>query len=178
AYGENVKLYGLSYETTVGSTSYGVEVNYRKDTALASSFTRPDFGLGPAVAYREGARGNIVNVLINTFTQLGTTPFWDTGILLAEATYTHLDKVTKNEDVFMGKGTAACGGGGVEEGCVTDDALAVAVLFEPQWLQVGPSLDLSLPVSVTYGIDGNPAYAAGSFYAEDSLVYSIGLRAV
>jgi hypothetical protein len=177
SYGENVKLYGLSYETTVGNTSFGLEANYRENTALASSFTLPGFGLGPAQPYREGARGDIINVIANSFTQLGTTPLWDAGILLAEATYTHLDSVTKNKELFMGKGYSACNGGGVEQGCATKDAVAVAFLFEPQWLQVMPSIDLSLPISATYGIHGNPAYAAGSFYAEDSLVYSVGIRA-
>lgn len=176
-YGDNVKLYGLSYETTIGATSYGFEANYRTNTALNSTFTRPGFGTEFTDPYREGARGNIVNLLANTFTQLGTTPLWDAGILLAEATYTHLDSVTENKDEFNGKGYSGCNGGGVKSGCATKDALAMAFLFEPQWLQVGPSLDMSLPVSATYGIKGNPAYAAGSFYAEDSLVYSIGIRA-
>lgn len=174
SYARNVNLYGFSYEKTIGATSLGFEINHRTNTALSSSFTRPD---GLALPYREGARGDITNVLANAFVQLGTTPFYDTGILLAEATYTHLDKVTENKQYFIGKGYSACNGGGVEEGCATKNALAVAVLFSPQWLQVFPSIDISAPVSVTYGVNGNPAYAAGSFYAEDSLVYSVGLRA-
>ncbi|MNF91291.1 hypothetical protein D3C84_738870 [compost metagenome] len=35
-----------------------------------------------------------------------------------------------------------------------------------------------MPTSLTYGISGNPAYAAGSFYAEETQIYSIGIKAV
>lgn len=51
------------------------------------------------------------------------------------------------------------------------------MLFEPQWLQVYPGIDLSMPVSYTRGLNGNPAYTAGSFYAESSQVYSVGVKA-
>lgn len=177
-YAEHVKLYGISYETNVGGASLGLEANYRKDTALQSAFVNG--GVGP---YREGARGDIINVLANVMINLPNTRFWDTGILLAEMSYTHLDDVSKNVNVYLGEGYGSCvnpltgGAGDKEHGCATDDAVAVAMLFSPTWLQVWPSIDLSAPVSVTYGVHGNPAYAAGAFYAEDSVIWSVGVSA-
>lgn len=176
-YAEKTKLYGISYERTFGTVSTGYEVSYRKDTALASTF------LNPAGSNAQGATGDVVNVIANALVSLGSTPLWDAGSLIAEISYTHLAKVNEKH-LFNGKGYASCvdpitgGPGGVKDGCATRNAVALALLFEPQWLQVMPGVDLSMPVSLTYGIKGNPAYAAGSFYAEEAQLYSIGLKAI
>ena len=172
SFADKVKLVGMSYERTFGTISTGFEVNYRKNTALASALTN---GI-PGVPTNEGARGDIANVIANTFIQLGSTKLWDAGILLAELSYTHLVSVSKNESLFNGVGHASCPTGNKWDGCATKNALAAAVLFEPQWLQAYPGLDLSMPFSYTIGLKGNPAYAAGSFYAQGTNIYSLGLK--
>jgi hypothetical protein len=179
-YAEKTKLVGLSYERTFGTLSTGFEVSYRKDTALMSAFSNGLVG----VPYKEGATGDIVNVIANGLVSLGSTPLWDAGSLIAEFSYTRLVSVEDNKQLFNGVGYASCRDsvdpalrGGRDDGCATRNALAFAMLFEPQWLQVWPGVDLSMPTSLTYGIDGNPAYAAGGFYAEDAQLYSIGLKA-
>lgn len=176
-FAENVKLYGISFEKSLGLLSLGLEASLRTDTALMSSAVNPNtVGLG--LPYNEGARGDIVNILANTFIQLGSSPLWSEGVFLAEVAYTHLNKVTKNEEVFSGVGHNGCKGPGAKErGCATKDAVAVAVSFTPSWLQALPSIDLSMPISATYGLHGNPAYSAGGFYSEKSLVWSIGISA-
>lgn len=178
AYAEDVSMYAVSYETAIGPASLGFEVNYRVDTALASAFVSGELG-----EYREGARGDVVNVLANSIINLSGSALYDTGIILAEVAYTHLADVSKNEQVFLHEDYDSCvdattgGQGDKDDGCATDDAVAVSVLFEPSWLQVFPSVDISAPMSVQYGLYGNPAYAAGAFYAEDSIIWSVGLSA-
>lgn len=169
------KLIGFSYERTFGPVSTGVEINQRRNTALASaSLARTN----------EGASGTITNVITNAFVQLGKTPLWDTGTLLAEISYTHLNKVTRNASLYNGVGSANCvepvtgRPGSWRDGCATNNAVAFATLFTPQWLQVFPGVDLEMPISYTWGIHGNPAYAAGAFYAEGTNLYSVGLRAI
>jgi len=175
-YAEKTKLFGLSYERTFGTISTGFEASYRKDTALMSSFGNP------SGTDARGATGDIVNVIANALVSLGSTPLWDAGNLIAEVSYTHLAKVN-DKHLFNGKGYASCvdpitgGPGGTKDGCATRNAVAVALLFEPQWLQVMPGVDLSMPVSLTYGVKGNPAYVAGAFYAEEAQLYSIGVKA-
>jgi len=185
---ENQKLYdpvarkatlaGISYERTFGLINIGMEVSKRWDTALLSA---------ALVESKAGATGELTNVIANTLVQLGQTPIWDTGILIAELSYTHLDAVTGNKDLYNGTKTANCvhvnSDGTVEpgnwkDGCATDNALAVALLFDPQWTQVFPGVDLDMPISYTYGISGNPAYAASAFYPEKTNIYSIGLKAL
>lgn len=172
SFAQKAKLLGLSYERTFGTVSTGWEVSYRKDTALSSALTN---GL-PGVPTSEGAKGDIVNVIGNTFIQLGSTPLYNAGILLAELSYTRLLKVTQNESLFNGVGYASCPTNNKWDGCATKDALAFAMLFEPQWLQAFPGIDISMPISYTLGIKGNPAYAAGSFYAQGTNIYSVGVK--
>lgn len=179
-FAQNSKLFGVSYERTFGPLSTGWEVSYRTDTALNSAFSNGLVG----VPNRQGATGDIVNVIVNGLYTLGRTPLWDTGLLIAEMSYTHLNRVTGNDKLFNGVGYASCRDsvnaalpGASKDGCATRNAFALAFLFEPQWLQVAPGVDLSAPMSLTYGIHGNPAYAAGSFYAQGTKIFSAGVKA-
>lgn len=179
-FAQKSKLYGVSYERTFGPLSTGWEISYRTNTALNSAFSNGLVG----VPYREGAKGDIVNIIANGLYTLGRTPMWDTGLLIAELSYTHLNRVTRNADLYNGVGYASCRDsvngalpGSVADGCGSNNAVGLAFLFEPQWLQVGPGIDLSMPISLTYGLHGNPAYAAGSFYAKGTKIYSVGVKA-
>lgn len=172
-FAEGSRLIGVSLEKTYGLISTGFEVSHRFRTALNSAALTPT---------NEGARGDITNVIANTLIQLGGSPLWDTGTVLGELSYTHLDGVTTNQSLYNGAGHAACvgaggGAGSWKDGCSTNHALALAVKFDPQWLQVLPSIDIDMPISLTTGLIGTPAYAAGTFYAQDSKIYSIGITA-
>jgi hypothetical protein len=147
---------------------------------LASAISNGQVG----VPYDKGATGDVINVIANGLYTLDQNALWDTGTLLAEFSYTHLQRVTGNKDTYNGDGYASCvdaitgGPGGKKDGCATRNALGVAVTFEPQWLQAFPGVDLSMPASFTYGISGNPAYAGGAFYAEGTKIYSLGIKAI
>jgi hypothetical protein len=179
-YAQGTNLYGFSYERKIGWVSTGFEVSYRTHSGLPSALAN---GL-PGTPYNEGATGNIVNVIANGLVILPRSPLWDTGTLIGELSYTRLAKVTGNPSLFNGVGYAACTNslnpalpGSKEDGCVTKNALALAVLFEPQWIQAIPSVDLSLPMSLTAGLNGLPAYTGGSFYAQGAKLFSIGIKA-
>jgi hypothetical protein len=99
---QKVKLIGISFEKTFGSISTGWELSTRRHTELASAFVPGSDGLG--------ARGTLTNLIGNTFIQLGTNSLWDSGILLAEFSYTHLNSITDNAAQANFEGTAACNG--------------------------------------------------------------------
>lgn len=179
SYADDTKLYGLAYETDIAGVSVGMEVSHRQDTALNTAFFSGALG-----EFREGARGDIYNVILNSFSTFSGNRFWDQADLIAEISYTHLDKVTRNAGVFLGEGSPACVDtldpatpGDSTDGCATQNALAFAAQFVPKWLQPIPSVNLSLPIFVQWGVSGNPAYAGGSFFAENSVLWSIGLSA-
>jgi hypothetical protein len=172
-YARKVKLFGASYERTFGSVSTGVEISYRKNTGLNSALGTFQPGV-PA----HGATGDIVNVIANAFIQLGSTPLYDTGLFIAELSHTQLRKVTGNASMYNGVGYAGCGGGDKWSGCSTRNATALWVNFEPQWLQVFPGVDLSMPSSYAMGVKGLPAYAAGAFYAQGTGIFNVGIKAL
>jgi hypothetical protein len=175
-YARKVKLYGLSFEKSFGEISTGWEISNRRHTELNSAFVA-----GPN---DRGASGSITNVIGNTLIQLGGSPLWDTGVLLAEFSYTHLNSVQDNLAQYNGVGTSNCSLNGTpaagtwRDGCSTNNSLAIAFLFDPQWLQALPGIDFDVPISYTYGVHGNPAYRASAFYAQDTNIYSLGVKAL
>lgn len=167
-YVENTKLYGASLSKQIGSASVGVDLSYRKGTGLYT----PSVG-----ADGKPAIGNTWHLVANALWLLPQTPVFDTGSFITEVAYSHLDKVTHNEDLFAGKGYAACAGEGKWDGCATRDFVGVAMNFTPQWLQVFPNIDFEMPVTVNYGVYGNSATGGGSGN-QGSSTYSVGIKAI
>lgn len=173
AYGSNVHLYGISLDQQIGDYSTGMEISYRRNTALNS-------GLGPLpgdLSGRQGARGDTVNVIGNVLAALTRSPLWDTGTALAELAFTQKVKVKDNAALYNGTGNAAqCPSGSKWSGCSTNNSLAVAVQFDPQWLQVWPGVDLDMPLFAEYGILGNTPSLNGTYQGE--LIYTAGIHAL
>jgi hypothetical protein len=174
AYAQKTKLVGISLDASIASVSTGFELSYRKDTALSSA-ANPAGLAALGFEGREGARGDVINVVANALATLPRTPIWDTGTLIAEVSATHLVKVSKNADLFRAVGYAGCAvGANKDDGCATRNAMFLAISLTPQWLQVAPSFDLSMPLSLQYGLRGNGANVGG--ITEGARRFSIGLR--
>lgn len=95
---------------------------------------------------------------------------WTGGTLQAELTYSRLDKITENEGRFNGYGYGCTG---PKAYCTTKDAWGVQMGFTPEWPQLFPGWDVSMPTSLAYGLDGNGPAMAG--VREDVYSYSIGV---
>lgn len=173
AYNRGVQLLGLSLDTTIGNVSAGFEASYRQNTALHSM---PN-ALVPVE--NEGAKGDMLNLIANAIVPLSRSSLWDTGSLLAEVTYSRLLKVTANPLLYDGVGYAGCSTGNKWDNCSTKDYLALALVFEPQWLQVFPGVDLSMPISDVIGLYGNASgVGTAQISPQGSQTYSIGVKAV
>jgi hypothetical protein len=172
-YARKTKMFAASYDRSFGPVTTGFEVAYRKDTALNSSFENGQVG----VPYTRGATGDLITAILNGVYTTGSTPMWDDATLIGELTYAHLIDVTKNESLFNGIGFDCVAGGSQEDGCATVNAYNAGFYFEPHWMKLIPGVDISAPASFFIGLKGNPAYAAGGFVAEDSKVYTFGVKA-
>ncbi len=161
----DTKLIGLSLDTTVGPFAVGAEISTRRNAGLSS------VGLAPT---DEGARGNTWHGLVNTIVSLPNSPLWETGTFVAELSYDYLEKVTENERLFNGEGTANCPLG-KQSGCATRDAWGFNMSITPQYLQVFPGVDLSLPITFGGGLSGNTADFGGT--SEGAYSYSAGISA-
>jgi len=171
-YAQNTKLAGLSFDGQIGQWAVGGELGYHMDTGLKST--------GFAIT-EDGARGDTWHALVNGIYLLDRGPVWDTGNLVLELTYDRLDDVTENENLFVRSDRSTCtvgrGGppGSWKDGCATKDAWGMAIRFAPQWLQVLPSLDITLPLSYQTGLDGNSAISAYGVN-QDATTISLGVQ--
>lgn len=175
SYPKNVKLLGLSAARVIGPVSVGAEVSVRKDGALNAS--------GISAVDNEGPRGDTLHAILNGVMLLPQTPVFDTATLAMELAYSQLMSVTSHPELFKGLGHAGCrasqtpglaNSGGKDDGCSSRRYLAAAFNFTPQYLQIRPSWDLELPLSVNYGLRGNAATAGGG--AEKALTWSVGAK--
>ncbi len=169
----DVKLAGLSFSRVFNSVAVGMDLSYRKNGALNATGVSPDD--------EEGPRGNTIHFVANAVYGVPRNFIANNATLVGEFAYSHLDKVTKHEELYKGDGYAACRdarssalAGGKEDGCSTDDYYAVAVNYTPQYLSIFPSWDLEVPFTVNYGISGNAASAGGG--SEGALAWSVGAK--
>lgn len=162
-YPTNTQLFGVTAARDIAGASVGAEFSFRKNTALSSS------GINPL--NNQGASGNTLNAVLNSIWLLDKTRFYDTGTSILEFTYNHLNSVTNNVSDFNGEAYGACTY--KWNGCATRDYVGVTYQFTPQWLQVFPSVDISTPLFINYGLYGNAANNAGGF--QGSITYSIGV---
>ncbi|MCS3835688.1 hypothetical protein HNR03_000268 [Pseudomonas sp. JAI111] len=176
-YAEDVKLYGISLSKNIGGASVGVDLSYRKDTPLNSNANGNPF-TGPVLSPDgEGARGDTLHVVTNAQYVLSQTKFFDSMSLAGELVYSHLDKVTHNPSFYKAKGYSAnCPGTDeILSGCATTDYYSIQFSASPAFNQVFPGWNLSTPVSVGYGLKGNPQTLAGG-NPEGAGNYRVGLN--
>jgi hypothetical protein len=174
AYARGTELYGISLTKNLFSTSFGAEVSYRHNTALNAQAGYAVQGASYAAA--EGPRGNTVHALVNAVYLLPPTALWVQGALQAELTFAHLVSINQNPgNRFYGAGNANCGAVNPAHACVTTNAWGMNLGFEPAWPLALPRTDLSLPISVGYGIKGVGATLGG--VVENVYNYAIGVTA-
>lgn len=154
-YPKDVRMAGASLNMDVGGNSVGVDMSFRKDAPLAAA------GVSPVD--NEGPRGNSGHINVSSVSGLTPTALYDTGTFIAEISYQHLFSVTKHSELFNGEGYGGCtngtrtGPGGKQNGCATRDFVGLGVQFSPQWLQVVSGVDLTMPLTASYGLYGNGA---------------------
>lgn len=172
AFKKDVETFGLSLSKQMFDISFGMDVVYRKNAGLNPDFlasltgragqTPGDFG------YDEddypGATGNIWGVVVNGLGFLnGDWGLWDGGTYIVEYTTSWLDDFEENEQ-FANPA--------ISKGRVTSQ---IGVVFRPTWYQVFPGWDMTIPLAVSYGIDGEQP-PQGSIFHEELGNASLGVE--
>lgn len=167
-YPEDIRLFGLSLNRDIAGNSLGVELSMRRNTPLNA--------LGISNLDNQGPRGNTLHLIGNMVGALPNMPLYSTGTWTAELSYAHLMKVTRHKELYRGEGYG-CDALGMDagQGCSTDDFLGITAQVTPQWLQVLPGVNLSMPVTGRYGLHGNGATSANG--QEGTYTVSLGLQA-
>ncbi|HPP45588.1 MAG TPA: DUF1302 family protein, partial [Methanomassiliicoccaceae archaeon] len=168
AYADDIDLFGISYATEIFGLSLGSEVSYRRNMPLASeAIIINDSSQLPRDGDILGARGETVHGLINLLGTLKRSPVWDAGSWNIEFGYSRWLEVDQGKEYFKGRSEY----NGFDE--VTRDNGFVQANFSPQWLQIFPGVDVSLPITASYGLWGVSSVAGGGGKEEGS--WGIGL---
>ena len=178
-YREDNELFGMSLGKEIAGISFGMDLAYRHDVAIdfgGATLRRtepyPDFGaLAGAVegtlasagfptdnfdfdgadngSNYAGATGDVLSLVVNGLGFLNPSALWDGGSYAMELTATSLLSYGDNEHIANSF---------IDE---NDVATSIYAVFSPQWFQVAPSLDLRLPMSLSYGINGHSPLRGG-----------------
>ena len=178
AYASNIRTVGASVTSSVGQLNWAVEGSLRWNAPLTSD--PAVLGLGPVLTcgtsddnpcYAVGRTGHLQ---VSGIYVLQPGPLWGGGAVVAELAYNRRLAVTK--DIFAAPDGSSMGLGGLDPH-TTKGAFAFRMLFEPQYFQVIPALDLSVPISLGVNFGGRSSaianFAGGTSNAGD---YSIGVK--
>lgn len=177
-YREDNELFGISLGKEIAGISFGMDLVYRHDVAInfgtgvllhagpypnfgpyqaqvqqtlaASGFRSDSFDFDRAdESHYAGPTGDTWHVVLNALGFLDPNRLWDGGTWSAELTFSALDRIRRNATLVHPD---------VHKGRVLS---TIALALAPQWYQVLPSLDLRLPFTVSYGIDGQTPISTG-----------------
>jgi len=162
-YAEKIKTVGASFSTVIADANVAGEVSYRWNAPLVSA-PQLDIGFaGNGSSNPLYAVGKTAHVNLSAIYLMAKSALWDGASLLAELAWNRTLSISKNPLAL--------------DGNATRDATALRFIFEPQYFQVLPSLDLSMPVGLGYNPTGRSS-AVGAFNggARQGGDFSIGVK--
>jgi hypothetical protein len=178
AYAQDTRTVGASVTSSVGQLNWAVEGSLRWNAPLTSD--PAVLGPGPVLTCGDSrsdpcfAVGRTAHLQGSGIYVLQPSALWSGGAVLAELAYNRRLAVTR--DIFAAADGASQGIGGLDPH-TTKGAFALRMLFEPQYFQVLPGLDLSLPMGLGWNFGGRSSaisnFAGGASNAGD---YSIGVK--
>jgi hypothetical protein len=178
AYAADIRTVGASVTSSIGQLNWAVEGSLRWNAPLTSD--PAVLGLGPVLTCGASsadpcyAVGRTAHLQASGIYVLQPGDLWGGGAVVGELAYNRTLEVTK--DIFAAADGSSLGLGGLDPN-TTKGAWAFRAIFEPQYFQVLPGLDLSIPVGVGYNFGGRSSaianFAGGASSAGD---YSIGVK--
>jgi hypothetical protein len=154
-YARNISVYGASFSTVLNGTNVAGEISTRRNTPLAVA---GDLIINSAVANADNdkntpyARGNSLHLNLSAITLFGGNGLWGGASLVGELAYNQLLDVT-HRPVFAPTAPDPL------NTTHTRSATAMRVVFQPEFFQVLPNVDLQVPMGIGYGLSGRSAVA-------------------
>lgn len=168
-YAKGIKTVGASVTSSIGQLNWALEGSMRADAPLTSDPAvlggapfMPPINCNGTAANPCYAIGKTAHLNLSGIYVLKKSGLWDGGVVLAELAWNRVMSITKNP------GTT--GFGGLDPN-TTRSAAAFRMIFEPQYFQVLPGLDLSFPMGLGYNFGGRSSaifnFAGGASNAGD-----------
>lgn len=163
-YPQDIKVFGASMSTSVGSANVAGEMSIRKNMPLASTG-----GIVVATAANDGrnnpayAVGDTFHANASVIQLFPASALWEGATLTAELGFNRRLSVTKNESALDARATR--------------DAWGTRIVFEPQYFQVLPGVDLTVPIGLGMGLSGRSSLGPNVFGPEKGGDFSVGVSA-
>lgn len=165
-FGENIRTVGGSISTLVGDTNVAGELSFRDNMPLvASGNTVVLPGNATADADKNAAfpKGRTLHANLSAISVLPASSLWEGASFIGEFAYNQRLSITKNSSQLDPKATRHAG--------------ALQFVFQPEYFQVLPGLDLQVPIGVAYGLFGRSSVNGALFPSEHGGSLSIGVKA-
>lgn len=154
-YAKDIKVYGGSLSTVVGETNVAAEISTRRNVPLVvpgdliinSNFANPNADNQDNTPY---ARGNSLHLNLSSISLFGGNGFWGGASLIGELGFNRLLRITNRPTFTPGFPDPV-------STRTTRDASAIRVVFQPEFFQVMPGVDLQVPIGLGYGLYGRSA---------------------
>lgn len=161
-YPENIEIYGASFSGYLGDSNVAAEISTRRRMPLASKALLITAGTPwDADTNALFARGDTLHAQASIVSSFSPNRAWDSASFSAEIAANSRLKITHNAVMFDDSRTRAYVG--------------ARALFEPVYFAVLPGMDLSVPMSVGYGLAGRSSVDSGQVSKAGS--FELGLSA-
>lgn len=145
---EGIKTAGASFSTLIGDANVAGELSYRDHMPLVSDAQIDPSGAADNDARALYAIGKSAHLNLSAIYAIGKSAMFDNAVLTAELGMNRLLGVTRNRSA-LDPNTAR-------------DAWGARMIFEPNYYQVAPGVDLAVPIGLGYNFGGNSA-VVGAF---------------
>jgi hypothetical protein len=165
-YGEDIETYGASISTLLGETNVAAELSHRRNTPLhgVGNVILDPLGNGDGDKNALYPVGKTWHLNLSAITVFNESALWDGASFVGEFAYNYLASVDKNEDQLDPNATRS--------------ASAIRFTFQPEYFQVMSGVDLQVPISVGYGLDGRSSVlGAGAMPPEHGGDISVAFKA-
>lgn len=165
-YGENIRTVGASVSTLIGDTNVAGEISYRDNMPLVASGNAVVL---PGNAVADGGRnarfpkGRTLHANVSAIGFIGANSIWDHASFIGEFAYNQRLAVTHNRDQLDAKATRHAG--------------ALQIVFQPEFFQVLPDLDIQVPIGISYGLFGRSSVNGALFPSQHGGNISLGVKA-
>jgi hypothetical protein len=162
-YPENIKTFGASMSTVVGDTNISAEISHRRNTPLSPTGLTVAT-VDPTSDNRDNPAypiGKTIHAQVSWIALVAANAMWDGASLVGEIGFNRRTSVDRNAAAL--------------DPHTTRDASGIQMIFEPQYFQVQPGIDLSVPIGISYAISGRSAVY--SFGPNHGGTFSLGLNA-
>lgn len=159
-YAEGIRTYGASLSTVAGPLNLAAEASVRTNAPLVSDPLVIPEGSADNHDRPAYAVGKTLHAQISGVYLLNASSLWQGGSLLGELAWNRRASIDQNP--------------GALDPNTTRDAVAMRMVFTPNYYQVLPSVDISVPIGFGYTIKGRSS-AVSSFGPEHGGDFSIGV---